>query len=149
EIRKLLGAAGVQLKAMLLLGINAGFGNSDCGNLPLSAVDLEAGIIRVTGPIEEHAGRVRRLFGDMGRWLDGQGLRLLESPGGTAAPAGAPAVAKAPDADADTWGAAAELARKHGRSVEALKQAPGRWREAHPGESGRGWSQNGDATSNQ
>jgi integrase len=41
EIGKLLKAAGLQLKAMVLLGINCGFGNSDCGNLPLSALDLE------------------------------------------------------------------------------------------------------------
>src|SRR5262249_13469744 len=34
----------------LLLGINAGFGNADCGNLPLSAVDLEAGWINYPRP---------------------------------------------------------------------------------------------------
>jgi integrase len=28
---------------MILLGINCGFGNSDCANLPLSALDLDAG----------------------------------------------------------------------------------------------------------
>jgi integrase len=43
EVRRLVGAAGVQVKAMLLLGINAGFGNADCGRLPLSALDLDAG----------------------------------------------------------------------------------------------------------
>jgi integrase len=42
EVRRLIGAAGVQLKAMILLGINCGFGNADCGTLPLSAVDLAA-----------------------------------------------------------------------------------------------------------
>jgi integrase len=31
------------MKAMILLGINCGFGNSDCGTLPLSALDLERG----------------------------------------------------------------------------------------------------------
>jgi integrase len=41
EIRQLLDAAGPSLKAMLLLGINCGFGNADCGTLPLSALDLE------------------------------------------------------------------------------------------------------------
>jgi integrase len=41
EVRRLLGAAGPTLKAMILLGINAGLGNADCGNLPLSAVNLE------------------------------------------------------------------------------------------------------------
>jgi integrase len=43
EVRKLLGTAGPQLKAMILLGINCGFGNSDCGNLPLATLDLERG----------------------------------------------------------------------------------------------------------
>jgi integrase len=45
EIHKLLGAAGTAMKAMILLGVNCGFGNTDCGTLPLVAVDLEAGII--------------------------------------------------------------------------------------------------------
>jgi integrase len=42
--------AGVQLRAMILLGINCGFGNSDCGNLPLSALDLEGGWIDYPRP---------------------------------------------------------------------------------------------------
>jgi len=41
EVRQLLDAATQPLKAMLLLGINAGLGNSDCGKLPLSALSLE------------------------------------------------------------------------------------------------------------
>jgi integrase len=43
ELRKLLTEAGVPLRAMILLGINAGFGNADCGTLPLKAVNLETG----------------------------------------------------------------------------------------------------------
>jgi integrase len=43
EILQLLDKAGVQLRAMLLLGINCGFGNADCASLPLSAVDLDHG----------------------------------------------------------------------------------------------------------
>jgi integrase len=43
DVRKMIGAATVQLRAMILLGVNCGFGNSDCANLPLSAVDLDAG----------------------------------------------------------------------------------------------------------
>jgi integrase len=35
---------------MILLGINCGFGNSDCGNLPLSAVNLEARMIDFPRP---------------------------------------------------------------------------------------------------
>src|SRR5262249_3130937 len=50
EVRKLLDAASVQVRAMILLGINCGFGNSDCGNLPLSAVNLDAGWIDYPRP---------------------------------------------------------------------------------------------------
>ena len=50
EVRSLLEAAGVQLRAMILLGINAGFGNSDCGNLPQAALDLQRGIIDFPRP---------------------------------------------------------------------------------------------------
>ncbi len=41
EIRRLIDAAKPAMRAMILLGINAGFGNQDCGTLPLSALDLE------------------------------------------------------------------------------------------------------------
>jgi integrase len=50
EIRKLLDAASSPVRAMLLLAINGGFGNGDCGRLPLSAVDLEAGMIDFPRP---------------------------------------------------------------------------------------------------
>ena len=43
EIRQMLDAADVQLKAMILLGINGGLGNTDVADLPLSALDLKAG----------------------------------------------------------------------------------------------------------
>jgi integrase len=43
ELRRMLGAAGPTLRAMLLLGANAAFGNADCGTLPLAALDLEGG----------------------------------------------------------------------------------------------------------
>jgi len=43
EIRRMINAAGVQLRAMILLGIGAGFGNTDAGRLPLSALDLDSG----------------------------------------------------------------------------------------------------------
>jgi integrase len=43
EIRRMLAAAGQPLKAMILLGINCGYGNADVGTLPLTALYLDAG----------------------------------------------------------------------------------------------------------
>jgi integrase len=43
EVRRLIDAANQPVKAMLLLGINCGFGNADCGKLPVSALDLDGG----------------------------------------------------------------------------------------------------------
>jgi integrase len=50
EVRRMIDVAGLPLKAMILLGINAGFGNGDCGNLPLTALDLENGILDYPRP---------------------------------------------------------------------------------------------------
>jgi integrase len=50
EICRMLDAAGVQLKAMILLGVNCGYGNADVGTLPLSALDLDAGWVRYPRP---------------------------------------------------------------------------------------------------
>lgn len=50
EIQRLLDSAGTAMKAMILLGINCGFGNADCGHLPALAVDLEAGMIDFPRP---------------------------------------------------------------------------------------------------
>ena len=41
EIHGLIDAADVQLKAMILLGINAAYGNADCGRLQIPAIDFE------------------------------------------------------------------------------------------------------------
>jgi integrase len=38
------------LKAMILLGVNCGFGNADCGTLPLSALDLDGGRVNYHRP---------------------------------------------------------------------------------------------------
>jgi integrase len=43
ELRRVIDAAGPLLRAMMLLGINCGFGNADVGTLPLSALDLDGG----------------------------------------------------------------------------------------------------------
>lgn len=43
EIRDLIAIAKPQLKAMILLGINCGFGNEDCATLPIDKLDLVGG----------------------------------------------------------------------------------------------------------
>jgi hypothetical protein len=55
EVRALLGAAGSPLKAMLLLGINCGFGNTDVGTLPLSVPARDGG--RLPPPVAPQGGR--------------------------------------------------------------------------------------------
>lgn len=50
QIQKLLQEARQPLKAMILLGINGGFGNTDCAELPISAVDLKLGNIDYPRP---------------------------------------------------------------------------------------------------
>jgi len=41
QILMILGACDVPMRAMVLLGVNGGLGNSDLGNLPLRALDLD------------------------------------------------------------------------------------------------------------
>lgn len=43
QLRFLLNAADTRMRAMLLLGLNCGFNNKDCADLPLEAVDLDGG----------------------------------------------------------------------------------------------------------
>lgn len=50
EVRKLIEAAPGQLKAMLLLMANCGFGPMDCATLPLDALDLDGGWIDFPRP---------------------------------------------------------------------------------------------------
>lgn len=50
EIRRLLAAASPKVKAMILLGINAGFGNADCGTLTQKALDLDNAIVDYARP---------------------------------------------------------------------------------------------------
>jgi integrase len=42
QIHRLLRQSGENMRAWILLGINAGFGPEDCATLPLSAVDLDS-----------------------------------------------------------------------------------------------------------
>jgi integrase len=53
ELVKVLALAPMPLEAMVLLGINCGFGNSDCGKLPLCALDLERGWVSFPRPKTE------------------------------------------------------------------------------------------------
>jgi integrase len=50
EVRKVLDIADTQLHAMILLGINCGFGNADCGTLPRTALDLDGGWVSFPRP---------------------------------------------------------------------------------------------------
>ncbi len=50
ELRRLVAAAGVPMRAMVLLGINAAFGNADCGRLPLACLDLDGGWVEFPRP---------------------------------------------------------------------------------------------------
>ena len=50
DLQKLLGAAGTSMKAMILLGLNAGFGQTDVASLPASALDLKGGWVNFPRP---------------------------------------------------------------------------------------------------
>ena len=50
QIRLLLGRARPQMKAMILLGINCGFGNNDCAMLPKRSLDFQGGWVNFTRP---------------------------------------------------------------------------------------------------
>jgi len=50
DVRRLLDKATPQLKAMILLAVNCGFGNNDCATLPMRALDLAGGWIDFPRP---------------------------------------------------------------------------------------------------
>jgi integrase len=50
DLRKIIDVAKPQLKAMILLGINCGFGQTDCSMLPLTAMDLKTGWLNFPRP---------------------------------------------------------------------------------------------------
>jgi integrase len=50
EIRKIVACSPQPMKSFVLLGINCAFNPSDCGTLPLEAIDFEGGWIDYTRP---------------------------------------------------------------------------------------------------
>ena len=50
ELRRLIEKADASFRAMLLLGVNAAFGNNDVATLPLSALDLDRGWLNFPRP---------------------------------------------------------------------------------------------------
>ena len=50
HIRRLLAKAGPKLRAMILLGINCGLGNTDCGHLTRRRINLKTGWLRYPRP---------------------------------------------------------------------------------------------------
>lgn len=50
QLRRILAAANPSMRAMVLLGLNCGFGNTDVATLPISAVDLDGGWIDYPRP---------------------------------------------------------------------------------------------------
>ena len=50
EIRAMLHMADTPLRAMILLGINGGLGNTDCARLPIAAVSLDKAVLEFDRP---------------------------------------------------------------------------------------------------
>lgn len=50
ELRQAIDAASPALRATILLGVNCGFGNTDCSSLPLTALDLDGGWLTFPRP---------------------------------------------------------------------------------------------------
>ncbi|MGA2031314.1 MAG: tyrosine-type recombinase/integrase [Thermoguttaceae bacterium] len=50
DLRRIMDKAGMPLKAMILLGLNCGFGNADVAGLPITALDLKTGWVDYPRP---------------------------------------------------------------------------------------------------
>jgi integrase len=50
EVRAMLHEANTPLRAMILLGINGGLGNTDCARLPIAAVSLDKAVLEFDRP---------------------------------------------------------------------------------------------------
>jgi len=59
ELRAILDAAPMSLKAMVFLGVNCGYGNADCASVPIKAMDLKAGWIHFPRPRQALTATVR------------------------------------------------------------------------------------------
>jgi integrase len=53
ELRNIIDKAGMQVRAMIDLGINCGLGNNDCAMLPMSYLDLDKGWLDYPRPKTE------------------------------------------------------------------------------------------------
>lgn len=58
QLRRVIAAAETPLKAMVLLGLNCGFGNADVGTLPIAAVNLKTRWVKFPRPKTGIARRV-------------------------------------------------------------------------------------------
>jgi integrase len=58
EVLRILNEADVAMRAMILLGVNCGFGNSDVASLPQSAVNLKSGWLEFPRPKTEVHRRI-------------------------------------------------------------------------------------------
>ena len=50
DLQRVLAKVGIHLKAMVLLGLNCGFGNDDVAKLPMQALDLKSGWVNYPRP---------------------------------------------------------------------------------------------------
>lgn len=50
QLQKLIAAAGISMKAMILLGLNCGYGQSDVSGLPIRSLDLKSGWVDFPRP---------------------------------------------------------------------------------------------------
>ena len=64
QLRTLIEAAPAAVKAMLFLGLNAGYGNHDIATLPLSALDLDNGWVNYAQSENRHIPSLSSVAGD-------------------------------------------------------------------------------------
>jgi len=72
-LRKLVEAASPQLRAMILLGVNAGLGNMDCARLEFRHIDLKSGWLAYPRPktgVDRRCPLWPETIGAVDRWLE-------------------------------------------------------------------------------